>query len=77
MLGCSIAGARPGVFRGVQVEQLSSLLKERLQGAVVLVHDESAELWKEELDYPLVYGIREAKGLEFKVSTTRWMSARC
>ncbi|KAL9181777.1 hypothetical protein ACHAXT_012120 [Thalassiosira profunda] len=59
-------GARPGVFRGVQVEQLSTLLKERLQGAVVLVHDESAELWKKRLGYPLVYGIREAKGLEFK-----------
>ena len=55
-------GARPGVFRGVQIQQLSTLLKERMQGAVVLVHDECAERWKKALGHPLVYGIREAKG---------------
>lgn len=59
-------GARPGVFHKVDVQQLSTLLKENLQGAVVLTHDESASRWKEVLDHELVYGIREAKGLEFK-----------
>jgi len=59
-------GARPGTFYEVDVQQLSSLLKSSLQGAVVLTHDESAPKWKEKLGYELVYGIREAKGLEFK-----------
>ena len=31
-----------------------------------MTHDESALKWKEKLGYELVYGIREAKGLEFK-----------
>ncbi|KAL7552385.1 hypothetical protein ACHAWF_015633, partial [Thalassiosira exigua] len=57
-------GARPGVFQGVEVAQLSALLREKMPGAVVLTHDESASQWKELLDHPLVYGIREAKGLE-------------
>jgi len=59
-------GARPGVFHQVQVDQLSSLLKTSLQGCVILTHDESASHWRNELNHPLVYGIREAKGLEFK-----------
>jgi len=59
-------GARPGVFHQVQVDQLSSLLKTSLQGCVILTHDESASHWRDELNHPLVYGIREAKGLEFK-----------
>jgi len=59
-------GARPGVFQGVQVHQLSTLLKEKMPGAVVLTHDDSAARWSEKLDHRLVYGIREAKGMEFK-----------
>ena len=59
-------GARPGVFHKVDVQQLSALLKRNLQGAVVLTHDASATHWRELLDHKLVYGIREAKGLEFK-----------
>ncbi|KAL7535668.1 hypothetical protein ACHAWF_005230 [Thalassiosira exigua] len=47
-------GSRPGLFQ------------EKMPGTVVLTHDESAPRWKEILDHPLVYGIREAKGLEFK-----------
>ena len=59
-------GARPGVFHNVDVQKLSTLLKEKLPGAVVLMHDDSAPMWREKLDRRLVYGIREAKGLEFK-----------
>ena len=59
-------GARPGVFHKVQVEQLAALLKDDLDGAFVLTHDESVDKWKDALDYELVYGIRESKGLEFK-----------
>ena len=59
-------GARPGVFHKVDVHQLSALLKQNLQGAVVLTHDATATHWRELLDHQLVYGIREAKGLEFK-----------
>ena len=59
-------GARPGVFQNVSVEQLSSLLRDKMNGAVVLTHDENASKVKELLDYQMVYGIREAKGLEFK-----------
>jgi len=59
-------GARPGVFHNVQAQQLSTLLKEKLPGAVIITHDESASHWKKVLDHKLVYGIREAKGLEFK-----------
>jgi len=59
-------GARPGVFQNVQIQQLSSLLRDSMQGAVILTNDESAPRWREALGHPLVYGIREAKGLEFK-----------
>ena len=59
-------GARPGVFHKVEVHQLSSLLQGSLQGCVILTHDESALHWRDTLNHPLVYGIREAKGLEFK-----------
>jgi hypothetical protein len=37
-----------------------------MQGAVVLTHDDIASRWREILGYDLVYGVREAKGLEFK-----------
>jgi hypothetical protein len=36
------------------------------KGVVVLTHDCDVSRWKRSLDYPLVYGIREAKGLEFQ-----------
>lgn len=57
----------------VGIEQLASLLSGKLQGAVELTHDESAHNWKRALNgYPLVYGIREAKGLEFKSVVRNW-----
>ena len=59
-------GARPGVFHNVEIQQLSSLLKDTMQGCVILTHDETAVQWREVLGHPLVYGIRESKGLEFK-----------
>jgi len=59
-------GARPGVFHNVLVQQLSTLLREKMPGAVVLCHDESASRWRDMLGHKLVYGIREAKGMEFK-----------
>ena len=43
-------GARPGVFHNVDVQKLSTLLKEKLPGAVVLTHDDSAPMWREKLD---------------------------
>lgn len=61
-------GSRPGVFSNIQLEQLSVLLKEKTQGMVVLTHDESASQWRETLDYPLVYGIREAKVWTFRIT---------
>lgn len=60
-------GPRPGVCYNAPYKQISTLLHGKLNGVVVLVHDDSAVRWKRALDYPLVYGVREAKGLEFKV----------
>jgi len=60
------AGPRPGVLYKLDPKLLSELLSEKMNGAVVLTHDGVASHWKERLGYPLVYGIREAKGLEFK-----------
>lgn len=60
-------GSRPGVLHTVNTKQLALLLSDKLKGTVVLVHDESSHYWRQALeDYKLVYGIREAKGLEFK-----------
>lgn len=60
-------GSRPGMLYNVDVKQLGLLLSDKLKGTVVLVHDESSHYWRKALgDYKLVYGIREAKGLEFK-----------
>ncbi len=60
-------GPRPGVLHKVNRKELAVLLSDKLKGTVVLVHDESAHYWRQALgDYKLVYGIREAKGLEFK-----------
>jgi hypothetical protein len=60
-------GPRPGVFQSVGIEQLKCLVTEKLNGIVVLTHDERVSYWKRALGgYPLVHGIRGAKGLEFK-----------
>jgi len=60
-------GPRPGVFCNVRVDRLRTLITEKLNGVVILTHDEKVSYWKRALaDYPLVYGIRGAKGLEFK-----------
>ncbi len=60
-------GSRPGFLHNVDTKQLALLLSDNLRGTVVLVHDESSQYWRRALgDYKLVYGIREAKGLEFK-----------
>ena len=53
-------GSRPGVFQNVEIKQLATLLEEKMPGAVVLTHDDSASLWRERLGSRLVYGIREA-----------------
>ncbi len=61
------SGPRPGVYDRVPADRLSTLVSEKLNGIVILTHDEKVESWRERLDgYPLVYGIRAAKGLEFK-----------
>ena len=59
-------GPRPGVCYNVGYKKFLSLSKGQINGIVVLTHDDSASRWKRMLDYPLVYGIRESKGLEFK-----------
>lgn len=59
-------GARPELCYKVGIQLLSNLLSDKLKGSVVLTHDESASHWRRVLDYQLVYGIRESKGLEFK-----------
>ena len=60
-------GSRPGVLHKVNVQHLTTLLSDKLKGTVVLCHDESVRHWRRTLgNYKLVYGIREAKGLEFK-----------
>lgn len=59
-------GARPGVFQGVSVEQLLALIK-KIPMVPILVHDDEVKKWKQSLGgYSNVYGIAEAKGLEFK-----------
>jgi len=59
-------GPRPGVLHKVDSEHLAALISDKLNGAVILTHDSNASHWKRRLGYPLVYGICEAKGLEFK-----------
>jgi len=59
-------GPRPASFQGISQGLLQQLVR-KLDGVVVLTHDANVRGWKKRLDYPLVYGIREAKGLEFRV----------
>jgi hypothetical protein len=68
-------GARPGVFQNVQIQQLSTLLKEKMPGAVVLTHDDSAALWRDRLDHRLVYGIRESMHQFCSCSFSTWSSS--
>jgi hypothetical protein len=61
------AGPRPTVLHKVGASVLQELVNGKLNGAVVLTHDDMVSHWKGLLgQYPLVYGIRAAKGLEFK-----------
>jgi len=61
------SGPRPGVFHGVKIDQLKALVNGKLSGVVVITHDSSVRYVKNALgNYQLVYGIRAAKGLEFK-----------
>lgn len=39
-------GSRPGVLHGASVHQLNILLSDKLKGAVILTHDESASRWR-------------------------------
>lgn len=59
-------GSKPGLCYCVDTKLLSSLLAGKMNGTVVLTSDKSASRWKQVLDYELVMGIRESKGLEFK-----------
>lgn len=61
------SGPRPGVFPHVSYECLREAISVNDGGGIkILTHDANVHRCKEALgDYPLVYGIREAKGLEF------------
>ena len=39
-------GSRPGVLSGTSINQLNTLLGDKLKGAVVLTHDDSARHWR-------------------------------
>eukprot|EP00984_Skeletonema_dohrnii_P014066 scaffold5878_cov108-Skeletonema_dohrnii-CCMP3373.AAC.2 len=43
-------GSRPGVLLGASIHQLNTLLSDKLKGAVVLTHDESAHHWRRMLN---------------------------
>ena len=58
-------GPRPSVLHKVELHIVRDLIA-KLDGLVILTHDNAMENLKQQLDYPLVYGIREAKGLEFQ-----------
>ncbi|CAJ1941279.1 unnamed protein product [Cylindrotheca closterium] len=60
-------GPRPGVLYKVSTAMVESVIKTKLNGTMILVHDSSVSRWRRALGgYALVYGIRAAKGLEFK-----------
>ena len=49
-------GSRPGVLSGTSINQLNTLLGDKLKGAVVLTHDDSARHWRRLLnDYKVSY----------------------
>jgi hypothetical protein len=60
-------GPRPGMFYNIKQETLATLVAKEMQGTVILTHDENVQECIKKLGgYELVYGIRKAKGLEFK-----------
>jgi hypothetical protein len=62
-------GPRPSVCHEVDMDVIRRLVwdKHKLNGVMVLTHDDKLASVQAALEeYPLVYGIREAKGLEFK-----------
>lgn len=62
-------GPRPEVLPAVDARLMQDLIKSKLNGVVVLTHDENVEQVKEKLGgYELVYGIRHCKGLEVSFS---------
>jgi hypothetical protein len=63
---CIFKGPRPSIFENVPTQRLQELAK-RIDGLVFLTHDNQVVEWKRMLgNYPLVYGICEAKGFEFQ-----------
>ena len=50
-------GCRPGILSGASIDQLNVLLSDKLQGAVVLTHDDSASHWRQRLKGYNVSGI--------------------
>ncbi|CAB9504446.1 tetratricopeptide repeat and ankyrin repeat containing 1 [Seminavis robusta] len=58
-------GPRPSILQRIDPPSVKELLG-KLEGAVILTHDTAVSNLKQRLAYPLVYGIREAKGLEFE-----------
>jgi hypothetical protein len=71
-------GPRPSVLQKIEMASVKELVA-RLDGVVIITHDEHVSYLKQRLDYPLVYGIREAKGLEFEMVIVldffRWLPA--
>ena len=60
-------GPRPGMFYKIKPETMATLVAKEMQGTVILTHDENVDECIKKLGgYELVYGIRKAKGLEFK-----------
>jgi UvrD/REP helicase N-terminal domain len=60
-------GPRPGVLYKADLYLLNCALASVLSGTTILVHDDQRLRCSQLLDdYQLLYGIREAKGLEFK-----------
>ena len=60
-------GPRPGMFYKIKPETMATLVAKEMQGTVILTHDENVDECIKKLGgYELVYGIRQAKGLEFK-----------
>lgn len=60
-------GPRPGIFHNAKAETMAALVQKKMHGTVILTHDDNVEECVKKLGgYELVYGIRKAKGLEFK-----------
>jgi hypothetical protein len=59
-------GPRPGVLYKVKLPLFVEALATVLNGTRVVVHDDQKLRCEQLLNYKLVYGIRESKGLEYK-----------